>query len=93
ERAKAKELFGTFDAPTELAQSIIAVRSNNPLQAAQPIDTGSKKQKLKLSETEKKRFEDLLRKASSMSEIERLEKMINEGRLPPGVADNEMDET
>ncbi|KAK4899936.1 U2 snRNP complex subunit [Elasticomyces elasticus] len=97
ERTKAKELFGTFEEPTELAQSIIAVRSNKPLSyAGAPTTNGaSKGQKLKFTEKEKKKFEALVRKAKTLAEVQKLEKAFSEGRLPPGVGDDEdaMDES
>lgn len=96
ERKKGKELFGTFDAPTELAQSIIAVRSNKSTSlGAVPVSNGtSKGARLKITEKEKKRFETLVRKAKTLAEVQKLEKAFSEGRLPAGVMDDDaMDET
>ncbi|TKA82484.1 U2 small nuclear ribonucleoprotein A' [Friedmanniomyces simplex] len=95
EREKAKELFGTSVAPTELAQGIIAVRSNKPLNyaGAPTVNGGIKGQKLKITEKEKKRFEALVRKAKTLAEVQKLEKAFSEGRLPAGVGDEDaMDE-
>lgn len=41
--------------------------------------------KIKLTAKERKRFEDLLRNAKTLREIERLEKDMAEGRIPAGV--------
>jgi len=49
--------------------------------------------KMKITEQEKQRLEALIRKATSLAEVQRLEKAIAEGRLPPGVMDDAMDET
>lgn len=46
---------------------------------------GSKLSRLKLTEKEKKKLQDLIKKADSLEEIIRLEKALNEGRLPPGI--------
>merc|ERR1712107_351365 len=81
----AQELFGTFDQPTELAQSIIAVRSSKSFSAAVPTgDAGgvAKGKGMKITETEKKRFEALVRKARTLAEVQKLEKMFAEGKLP-----------
>ncbi|KJY02506.1 u2 small nuclear ribonucleoprotein a [Zymoseptoria brevis] len=96
ERRAAKELFGTHDAPTELAQSILALKSNrlgrSGVRAAANGAIGGSK--FKVTEEEKKRFQILVQKAKSLSEVQKLEKMFNEGRLPPGLGEGEaMDET
>jgi len=96
ERSKAKELFGTVDAPTELAWSIMAARSDKgAIFGAAPSanGTGSNK-RMKVTEEEKKRFQLLIQKAKTLAEVQRLEKAFNEGRLPAGVMDGDaMDET
>jgi U2 small nuclear ribonucleoprotein A' len=96
EREKATELFGTYDAPTELAKSIMAVRSKQGPSGIgiTPAVNGVQKSKMKFSAKEKQRFEDLVRKATTLSEVQKLEKAYAEGRLPPGVADEDaMEET
>ncbi|KAI7353423.1 U2-associated snRNP A [Hortaea werneckii] len=98
ERNKAQELFGTFDQPTELAQSIIAVRSSKSFSAAAPTgDAGgvAKGKGMKITETEKRRFEALVRKAKTLAEVQKLEKMFAEGKLPAEVMGDgdAMDET
>ena len=59
---------------------------------------GKPQQKLKITAQEKKRFEALVRNAGSLAEVQKLEKMFQEGRLPRGVGEEEggddaMDET
>lgn len=53
-----------------------------------PLSNGaadtSKLARIKLTDAEKKKLQDMIRRASSLEEIIRLEKMLNEGRLPPG---------
>lgn len=93
ERKKAKELFGTRDEPTELAQSIIKTRSNQVF-GAPSVNGASKGSKMKTTEAEKKRFQVLVQNAKTLAEVQKLEKMFNEGRLPAGVMDGDaMDET
>ena len=95
ERNKAKELFGTFGAPTELAQSIMAVRSNKPVSFGAPAVNGAAKgARIKITDKEKRRFEALVKKAKTLSEVQKLEKAFAEGKLPAGVGDEDaMDET
>ncbi|KAH6635133.1 leucine-rich repeat-domain-containing protein [Chaetomium sp. MPI-SDFR-AT-0129] len=89
EREKAKELFGSAEAPTDLASQIMGVKSktfdvgsaNGPAGASQ----ASKLSRLKLTEKERKKLEEMIKKAESLEEIIRLEKALNEGRLPPGI--------
>lgn len=45
-------------------------------------DAGSKRIKTKLTDEEKARYEKLVKNATSLKEIERLEKMLREGRVP-----------
>ena len=47
---------------------------------------------MKLTEKEKKRVEALIRNAKSLAEISRLEKELNEGRIPAGAGEDEMEE-
>lgn len=95
ERQKAAELFGTVDAPTELASKIMGIKSKT-------FDVGnngasgpaSKLSRLKLTDKEKKQLQVMIKKASNLDEIIRLEKALIEGRLPPGftVDDDVMEE-
>jgi U2 small nuclear ribonucleoprotein A' len=47
--------------------------------------SGSKLSRIKLTDKERKRLQDMIKKADSLEEIIRLEKQLNEGRLPAGV--------
>ena len=46
--------------------------------------TGGKNYRVQLSAKERKRVEELIKKAKSLSEIARLEKELNEGMIPGG---------
>lgn len=46
--------------------------------------SGDKSYRVKLTDKEKKRVEALIRNAKSLQEITRLEKELNEGRIPGG---------
>ncbi|RKU49009.1 U2 snRNP complex subunit [Coniochaeta pulveracea] len=96
EREKAKELFGTTEEPTELASKIMGVKSNtfDPSSGnGSTTTTSSKISRLKLTDKERKKLQDMIKKASSLEEIIRLEKALNEGRLPPGIMlDDAMEE-
>jgi U2 small nuclear ribonucleoprotein A' len=116
ERQQAKELFGSADAPTELASQVSGIQQHLPgleeggltgLQImgvkSKTFDVGaanaaaggqgSKISRLKLTDKERKKLQEMIKKADSLEEIIRLEKALNEGRLPPGVmVDDEMEE-
>ncbi|KAF2771493.1 L domain-like protein [Teratosphaeria nubilosa] len=90
ERAKATDLFGTHHAPSALAQQIMATRSTGGAGYAAPPRNGvARGKRLQLTEREKARYSALVNKATTLAEVQRLEKMLNEGRLPPGVAEEE----
>ena len=52
---------------------------------------GDKSYRVKLTDQERKRVEKLIRNAKSLQEIARLEKELNDGRVPQGGGD-EMEE-
>ncbi len=56
--------------------------------------TSGKNIRVKLTEKEKKKVEELIRNAKSLQDIIRLEKELNEGRVPAGAQaeDDEMEE-
>ncbi|KAM7217072.1 Leucine-rich repeat domain containing protein [Rhypophila decipiens] len=90
ERTEAKELFGTAENPTELAQKIMGVKSKNfgvgaSANGATDQTKTSKIARLKLTEEEKKKLAEIVNKATSMEEIERLERSFMEGRIPAGI--------
>lgn len=87
ERVKAKQLFGTAEEPTELASKIIGTKSRTfdaSTTAATDRAPADKAIRVKLTDAERKRVEDMIRNAKSLQEITRLEKELNEGRIPGG---------
>ncbi|KAL1839799.1 hypothetical protein VTJ49DRAFT_1173 [Mycothermus thermophilus] len=98
ERQKARELFGSADAPTELASRIMGIKTKTFDAGAAPTNGGagqpsSKLSRLKLTDKERKKLQEMIKKADSLEEIIRLEKALNEGRLPPGIMmDDAMEE-
>ena len=46
--------------------------------------TSSKNYRVKLTDQERKRVEEMIKNAKSLQEIIRLEKELNEGRIPAG---------
>ncbi|KAL9488876.1 hypothetical protein ACSS6W_001153 [Trichoderma asperelloides] len=86
EREKSQELFGTAEEPTALATSTFEVTSNGA--AAAP----SKLSRIKLTDEEKQRLQEKIKKATSLQEIIALEKELNEGRLPSGIYGDAMEE-
>jgi U2 small nuclear ribonucleoprotein A' len=58
------------------------------------ISSSSKNYRVKLTDKERKKVEEMIRNAKSLQEIIRLEKELNEGRVPAGAqgADDAMEE-
>ena len=87
ERAKAQELFGTAEEPSALASKIMGIKSRafdaSTAAAADRAPT-DKAIRVKLTDAERKRVEKMIREAKSLQEITRLEKELNEGRIPGG---------
>lgn len=56
--------------------------------------SSSKNYRVKLTDKERKKVEELIRNAKSLQDIIRLEKELNEGRVPVGAqgADDDMEE-
>lgn len=52
----------------------------------------SKLSRIKLTDAEKKRLQERIKKATSLQEIIALEKELNEGRLPSGIQSDAMEE-
>ncbi|KAK1729427.1 hypothetical protein CaCOL14_007614 [Colletotrichum acutatum] len=92
EREKARELFGTAEEPTEAAAKIMGNKSKQ-LDIAAAASNGtagggaapSKLSRIKLTDKEKERLKEMIKKADSLQEIIRLEKMLTEGTIPAGV--------
>ncbi|KAI1470492.1 L domain-like protein [Daldinia caldariorum] len=100
ERKQAATLFGTAAEPTELASKIMGVKSKT-FDASLSANGGAsssgalptRMSRIKLTEKEKKRLQDMIKKATSLDEITRLEAMLREGRIPAGVhLNDEMEE-
>ncbi|CAP96002.1 U2 small nuclear ribonucleoprotein A' [Penicillium chrysogenum] len=92
ERATAKELFGTYEEPSSLASKIMGVKSRT-FDVSTPAERtpAEKGVRVQLTDKERKRVEKLIREAKSLQEITKLEKELNEGRIPGG-ADVDGDE-
>lgn len=68
--------------------------STSAFASGQATANGGKAKNFTATDEEKKRFQVLIQKAKSLAEIQKLEKLFNEGRLPPGMMDGDtMDET
>ncbi|KAL4919857.1 leucine-rich repeat-domain-containing protein [Aspergillus aurantiobrunneus] len=90
ERAKATELFGTAKEPSALASKILGVKSRTfdiPTGGAADRAPAEKSLRVKLTDTERKRIEKMIREAKSLQEITRLERELNEGKIPGGAVD------
>ncbi|KAL8844714.1 MAG: hypothetical protein Q9176_000814 [Flavoplaca citrina] len=98
ERNKANELFGTLKEPSALASKIMGIKSRTfdlpgaSTAAPNGVQSVGKDYRVKLTEKEKKRLENMIRNAKSLQEITRLEKEINEGKIPSGAGDDDMEE-
>ena len=90
ERTQAAELFGTTDAPTELAAKIRGVKSKTFDVSGADVNGRAGTQKgmrTQLTASEKQRVQDLIKNARSLAEIAKIEKDLAEGRIPQGAAD------
>lgn len=65
--------------------SSAAAAENGAAANGQQQQQPSRLARMKLTDAEKKRLQEMIRRADSLQEIIRLEKMLNEGTLPPGV--------
>lgn len=52
--------------------------------------TAAKNYRVKLTDKERKKVEEMIRNAKSLQDIIRLEKELNEGRVPTGAQDADM---
>lgn len=90
EREKAQELFGTTEEPSALASKIMGIKSRTfdvPSGSLADRAPADKAVRVQLTEAERKRVEKMIREARSLQEIARLEKELNEGRIPGGALD------
>ncbi|KTW28815.1 hypothetical protein T552_01445 [Pneumocystis carinii B80] len=80
EREAAKVLFGvSISEPTALAESILGIKSHT-FDTHESMD--EEKDNFKLTDEERKRIQDAIRNATSMSQVVKLEAMLNEGWVP-----------
>ncbi|PGH02417.1 U2 small nuclear ribonucleoprotein A' [Helicocarpus griseus UAMH5409] len=95
ERVRAAELFGTPTNPTPLTSKIMGIKSRTfdvsaaatsaAMRGGTPQQQpGEKPIRVKLTEQERKRVEKMIREAKSLQEITKLERELNEGRIPGG---------
>ncbi|KAI1100666.1 L domain-like protein [Jackrogersella minutella] len=100
ERKQAAALFGTAAQPTELASKLMGIKSRTFDSTLPPANGASsagglptRMSRIKLTDKEKARLQDMIKKATSLDEITRLEAMLREGRMPAGVhLSDEMEE-
>ncbi|KAI2466345.1 L domain-like protein [Annulohypoxylon bovei var. microspora] len=98
ERKQAAELFGTAEEPTDLASKIMGIKSRTfdsalPINGAPSGALPTRMSRIKLTDKEKKRLQEMIKKATSLDEITKLESMLREGRMPAGVhLSDEMEE-
>lgn len=99
ERTRAAELFGaSLSEPSALASKIMGIKSRTfDVGATAPAAAGrhsadaaggpggDKAVRVKLTDKERKQVEKMIREAKSLQEITRLERELNEGRIPHGV--------
>lgn len=90
EREQAKELFGSYEEPTALASKIMGIKSRTfdipppGMVNGSGRAPGEKALRVKLTDEERKKVEKMIKEAKSLQEINRLEKELNEGRIPGG---------
>lgn len=95
ERKKATELFGTQENPSTLASTIMGQKSRTFDTALSTTGNGTadgKNYRVKLTPQERKRVEEMIRNAKSLQDIIKLEKELNEGRVPVGAQGDAMEE-
>ncbi|KAF2645585.1 U2-associated snRNP A [Massarina eburnea CBS 473.64] len=87
ERRKAAELFGTADAPTELASKIMGIKSKGFVVPTFTNGSDTPTKERIWTDDEKKRMKAAINAAGSLAEIARLEKDFAEGRVPAHLLD------
>jgi U2 small nuclear ribonucleoprotein A' len=92
EREAADEIFGTIEEPSAVAAKILSIKSKAIFEAA-PTSNGTSHGEIrtKLTLKERKRVEEMIKEAKSMKEIDELEKMLVEGKVPGGILDDAME--
>jgi U2 small nuclear ribonucleoprotein A' len=90
-------LFGTRDELSALASKIMGIKSRTfdvpAIEATSGLGRapGEKAIRVKLTEKERRRVEKMIREAKNLQEIARLEKELNEGRIPGGALGSDPD--
>jgi U2 small nuclear ribonucleoprotein A' len=93
ERERSRELFGSQEEPSALAQEIMGTKSTAmDISARQKLAPSTIGSRIKLTEDEKKRLKERINKATNLNEILALEKELKEGRVPSGVQGDAMEE-
>ena len=93
ERDMATSRFGSADAPTAAFRAISGAGADGPPVLGALANGGAAPTSaLRLSEAEKRRIKEKLMQAKSLNEIARLEKALEEGRIPVGLLDGGADE-
>lgn len=94
DRVASRALFGTLAAPTPLAEKIsglarVPTGTAGTFEVPEDVTAingaGGKELRVKLSATERKKVEEMIRGAKSLKEIARLERELGEGRVPVGL--------
>jgi U2 small nuclear ribonucleoprotein A' len=92
EHDRAKAAFGTPENPTPVFTAAMQYDADREIGAIPMRLNGTPAQgadRLKLSEKERKRIREMINEAESLREIARLEKILEDGRIPPGFFDEE----
>lgn len=81
ERLAATELFGTEDTPTPLAAELLGIKSKT-FEVSGTSNHGGGVGLGRITEEEKKKIKIAIMNAGSMAEVQRLESLLMEGRIP-----------
>ena len=91
EREESEQILGTIAEPSELAARIRGSKSKtfDVLGTSAAAKSGGKAMRTQLTDSEKKKVQDLIKNARSLGEIAKIEKDLAEGRIPQGAADSD----
>ncbi len=91
EREESEEILGTMAEPSELAAKIRGSKSKtfDVSGSSATGKSGGKAMRTQLTDTEKKKVQELIKNARSLGEIAKIEKDLAEGRIPQGAADSD----
>jgi len=82
ERQKARQLFGTLEDPTDLAQQIMKIKSKGGFVPTLPGDEDRNAKQRIWTDEEKRKMKAAIQRAGSLAEMAALEKDFAEGRIP-----------